>query len=183
MTLTVLCLRAHLCSPRHIQQQSVQILINIQVVCFLCLDQAQDSRACTGSIYRVMEQKVLSSHNVGFYPSLSGIVGNLTSSVQQIVHECFLMIESIVHCLLQFASSCWRKCFKPAPEFFPDLWLCLKTLLFALICRIHEKRRNYDGKSIDVHFSWIGLGMYMVHGMQCKISGVAYHYGNKKDDA
>ena len=90
------------------------------------------------------------------------------------------MIESIVHCLLQFASSCWRKCFKPAPEFFPDLWLCLKTLLFALICRIHGKRRNYDGKSIDVHFSWIGLGMYMVHGMQCKISGVAYHYEIKK---
>ena len=66
MALTVLCLRL-IFVVRHIQQQSVQILINIQVVCFCCLDQAQDSRACTSSIYRVMEQKVLSSHNVGFH--------------------------------------------------------------------------------------------------------------------
>lgn len=67
---------------RHIQQECVKVLINVQVVGFGRLNDTHDDRACICAVNRVMEQEVFPGCCVRLCPPFRCVVGDLTSSIQ-----------------------------------------------------------------------------------------------------
>lgn len=81
-----------------------------------------------------MKQKVLTPGHISFCPAFCCVIGNFTSSIQQIIHKGFLMVKSIVHRLFQPAPSCRLQCVQPAPEFIPDSRFFFLASLTSLFC-------------------------------------------------
>jgi len=90
---------------------------------------------CTGSCtcYRGVEQESFSTQSITFYTTFSGIVGYLTSAIEQIVTQSLFMIQGIVQCFFKLTSSKWIDCFYPFKEAAPNRYLFFLTFHHSLI--------------------------------------------------
>ena len=118
---------------RHIQQYHVEILEHVQVVAFRGFDDAVHDSAGSGTGFRRMEQECFPPDGIALCAALRSIVGNLTSSVKQVVTQRFPVIPGIIYGFFQLASSGRRCVPQPFPEALPDGCLLFQTLFFSFI--------------------------------------------------
>lgn len=88
--------------------------------------------SCPG--HRGVEQECLAAYGITFCPVFSCIIGNLASAVPQVIAQCLLVIEDIVHCFFQLASSRRRKDVLPLKESLSDRCFKLYASRFSPLC-------------------------------------------------
>ena len=140
---------------RHIQQQGVEIMIDVQVIGFRCFYETQYNGTCRCSISSIMKQKVFTPRYIGFCPTFRYIIRDLASSIQQIIHKSLFMIKGIVYRFFKLTPASRLQGFQPCPEFIPDGRFCfLAFSVFVLpvevLCRDVPYRK--DGYRMQLLF-------------------------------
>ena len=99
-------------------------MIDVQVIGFRCFYETQYNGTCCCSISSIMKQKVFTPCHIGFCPAFRCVIGDLASSIQQIIHKGLFMIKGIVYRFFKLTPASRLQCFQPCPEFIPDGRFC-----------------------------------------------------------
>lgn len=77
-----------------------------------------------------MKQKVFTPRHISSYPALRCIIGNLASSILQIIHNGLFMVKGMVYSFFKLATTGRIQGLQPSPKPIPDGRLCFLTFLF-----------------------------------------------------
>lgn len=124
-------------------------MIDVQVIGFRCFYETQYNGTCCCSISSIMKQKVFTPCHIGFCPAFRCIIGDLASSIQQIIHKGLFMIKGIVYRFFKLTPASRLQGFQPCPEFIPDGRFCFLAFLFSFFLwklfveTFHYRRDGY----------------------------------------
>ena len=97
------------------------------------LDHRINNGAGIGSIDRIAEQPVLSSHCKRTDRVFTQIVCKAAASVFQIGFGCIPAVHGISHCLVHTAVSLWSLLVQPRPKSLKNWFFLLETQLFSFL--------------------------------------------------